>query len=58
MPAISVIVSLKVFVVELKYNCPSVIWLNVDGAVNSSVGAGERPGSLFPNENKAAEDVP
>ena len=30
-------VSLKAFVVELKYNCPSCIWLNVAGADHSSV---------------------
>ena len=38
MPAgISLIVSLKEFAVELKNNCPCCIWLNVAGAVNSSV---------------------
>ena len=36
-PGISVIVSLKVFVVELKNNCPSVICENTDGAINCSV---------------------
>jgi hypothetical protein len=40
--AASFIVSLKVFVVELKYNCPSVIFLSVVGVndvVHSSVKA-------------------
>jgi len=38
-PGISVSVSLKVFVVELKYNCPSICFVNVEGAVHSSVCA-------------------
>jgi hypothetical protein len=38
-PGTSVIVSLKTFVVELKNNCPSVIFENTAGATNSSVAA-------------------
>ena len=33
----TVIVSLKVLVVELKYNCPSTCFWNTVAAVNSSV---------------------
>jgi len=43
----SVIVSLKAFAVELKNNCPSTCFVNVAGAVHSSVAA-EYPGSIPP----------
>ena len=55
-PAKSVIVSLKVFVVELKNNCPSTCFVNVEGAVNSSAAV-VNDGAL-PPKAKLATVVP
>jgi len=53
-PGKSVIVSLKAFAVELKNNCPSCIWLNVAGAVHSSVTLTEL--GVAPPKATAADD--
>jgi hypothetical protein len=56
----SSIVSLKAFAVELKNNCPSVVFENTAGAVNSSVSVdidGDDPGTP-PPKAKLATVVP
>ena len=49
-------VSLKVFVVELKNNCPSTCFPNTAGAVNSSVDA--TTAVVLPDAAKEASVVP
>ena len=56
-PGISVIVSLKAFAVELKNNCPSTVFVNVDGAVHSSVAVVALDPS-YPPAAKAKRLVP